>query len=365
MGLLDSNKLSLMRKHGTFTCDLTSNIAQNVTTFGGREFNTLKLVVSDIPSDIDVIISVSGGIESNYASLKIYDESHNETFIQNNGTYLIDVSGLNGVYWYVTRQASTGSCTIQWSLSVTQEVNTDIFSLNKNTIDQKVIFGNTTISLENAGNLKYIPIDYNYECIELYVSSINGVCSIVENYKMISPIYNANGEIVSEINAVGLYFIPVKGIYGSDKVAIRCDTPTTEGSMQVRADYLKKVPYEVTESKPIQKLASAVINVSTSNIFVALPETITRYLTRFFKYYFVAFSIKNNGSAVVKTVTLTSLPFYSTTFSGKGEEILVKNDYAGQSDWKEMKASFGIRLYATIPDYQEGDIMEIEMYGIR
>lgn len=368
MGIIDSNKVSIASKSGSFSCDLTSQAGQNEISFFGKDFNTLHLIVSDIPNGADVKITMYGGILSNFISIPVLSaETKSETFITANEEYLVDVSGLTGIYWLVSQTAESGSATIKWSLSPQPiQYNTEILNISKQLINQKVASSSETINLSSVGNKKTFTLDENFECLAIKVTSITGRAIFVgPSNTLTGPIYAYNdlGEVFNEVTKAGIYYIPLKQIFGS--VSIRCQTATQDGSMTFQADYIHKYPVEITQIKPIQNLVSKTMEFTSSSSMTIIGTSELGSIISLFKFYFVSYIIKNNGSAVPREISVTVQPYHVGDFAGKSEEICNSNTYSYQSEWKEVNTSYALRFYIKNTGYQEGDTVTLNVYGVR
>lgn len=376
MSLLDSNKRFLGTKSGKATVDLTSADPQETISFGGLEFNTLKFIVSGITNGLDVILDVFGGIVENYTKINTYNEAGElVSNITTNGTYYAKCTGLTGVYFSVTRTAANGTATVKWSLTTegfTYQQNLNEIESKLN--NQKVITPNAGVNLDlsSTGIKRAIQNENNFNCLVVNVSGMNSgtqaildIVSTSSGYPKPSYLYNNFGEIFKSITKNGTYFVPLHELNG--EIGIYCsragDTTAT-----VKVELMKNFPVSITQLKPIQTLVNSDVEI-TSSSNVVLQNIVNYYENipyMFFKYYFVQYSFKNGTSAVVRNSTLFAQPYYANNVMGKNTEIHNSTgDYATQSKWIEMNATYGIRFMISVPNYQAGDIVNFRVYGIR
>lgn len=376
MSLLDSNKRYQGSKSGKATIDLTSAGIQENISFGGSEFNTLKFIVSGITDGLDVILAVSGGIVENYTKINTYNEAGKlVSNITANGTYYAKCTGLTGVYFSVTRAAS-GTATVKWSL--TTEGLTYQQSLNEieSKLDnQKVITPNAgvTLDLSSAGIKHTIQNENNFNCLVVNVSGMTSgtqaildIVSTSSGYPKPSYLYNNFGEIFMSITKNGTYFVPLHELNG--EIGIYCSRAGNNATATIKVELMKNFPISITQLKPIQTLINSDVEITSDSNVVLQPVNVyyENIPYKFFKYYFVQYSFKNGTSAVVRNSTIFAQPYYANNQIGKNTEIHNSTgDYATQSKWIEMNATYAIRFMISVPNYQSGDIVNFSVYGVR
>lgn len=374
MGILDSNKINMLAKSGEFSCNLASDSVQNPINLNGAEYNTLKVNITGIPAQADVIIVVNGAVVSNGYQLPIYDSNGNKiTNITGNGIYYIDVAGITNFYFSVTSRIQSGTATIKYVLS-TKSVNSffdyvlNIQNSLESLTDQEVISANETLDLSSIGNKKELVASLEYECLAIHVSALSaeGVfCVISSKTYGYLQLYDLNGNVYKYIKSTGFYFVPIRQIYGNLFLRVPENSAVSEGSATVSLSYMKAFPQEVLSIKPIQRLVSKTVNVPSTSQFNIVGANELKDIS-LFKFYFISYIFKNNGSSVGRNAQVKAQPqFINNTISGNSEEICMSDTYSMQSTWKEVIAESGLALYMTVADRVEGDSVVFNVYGVR
>lgn len=376
MGLLDSNLYSGLQRSGSFTCDLTTAGSQNPISFGGAGYATMRLFVSGAPSGSNFAIKVKGAIVSNAQDCNIFDKNGvaiANNRITENGEYFVDIVGITSLYFYVNIRPDSGSATINWSVSnvrIDSDRCRDILEesgvLSADVLSEKKIY-----SLASVANLQYYDVDTNkHKCLLLYVDTISSGAnlSLFRNYNHTLDIYDISGNIYhGHIYKTGFYYIHVgypTGASNKEKITLRNETAIEDGSISVTAYYLRDFPKEITETKPVQEIAYKEFNVSSSGKAEVFSYTETADIVNF-KYYFVAYTVKNGSSVVPRNIVLSAVPYASSAFYFKEENIIESGASREHSEWRENHGVAGVRFYAAVSNYQEGDKLLIGVYGIR
>lgn len=374
MGILDSNKMSMLAKSGEFSCNLASDSVQNPINLNGAEYNTLKVNITGIPAQADVIIVVNGAVVSNGYPLPIYDGNGKKiNHITTNGIYYIDVAGITNFHFSVTRKIQSGTATIKYVLS-TKSVNSffdyvlNIQNSLESLTDQEVISANETLDLSSIGNKKELVASLEYECLAIHVSALSaeGVFGVISSktYDYLQ-LYDLNGNVYEYIKSTGFYFVPIRQIYGNLFLRVPENSAVSEGSATVSLSYMKAFPQEVLSIKPIQRLISKTVNVPSTSKFNIVGANELKDIG-LFKFYFVSYIFKNNGSSVGRNAQVKAQPrFINNTISGNSEEICMSDTYSMQSTWKEVVAESGLELYMKVTDRVEGDSVVFNVYGVR
>lgn len=374
MGILDSNKMNMLAKSGEFSCNLASDSPQNHINLNGAEYNTLKVNITDIPAQADIIIVINGAVVSNAYQLPIYDSNGNKiNHITSNGIYYIDISGITSIYFGVNRRIESGSATVKYIFS-TKPINTFFdYILNiQNSLgsltDQEVISASETLDLSTTGNKKELAASLEYECLAIHVSALSaeGVFGVTSSktYGYLQ-LYDLNGNVYKYIKSTGFYFVPIRQIYGNLFLRVPENSAVSEGSATVSLSYMKAFPQEVLSIKPIQRLVSKTVNVPSTSLFIVVDSNELKDIS-LFKFYFVSYIFKNNSSSVDRNAQVTVQPYFiNNTVSGNSEEICVSDTYSMQSTWKEVVAESGLRIYLKVTDRVEGDSVIFNVYGVR
>lgn len=367
MGLLDSNLYSSTQKSGSFTCDLSADGSQNPVAFGSKAFGSMRVVVTDAPTDADFIIVVNGGTVSGATSLKIYDNNGAKyDGITKNGIYYVDLTGITGIYFAVTRRPASGTANIKYAISPLKEFTTIENSILN--IDDKIganaIDSQETLSLATVQNIKtFSGIDTNkYRCLCLYISSLSSgaLLNVYLGSGTTNPFYDTEGNIFRKsITKNGIYFIPLT--YPID-VVVRNMVAVEGGSVNIRAYWMTDFPKEICNIKPVQKIASVKKDITSSSSFELLGEAKTTEIVNF-KFYYVTYELRNNNVNVLRHVVIRAQPY--NTFAGHATEILESTNYSEQSAFVEINGSTGIRFFAIVDDFQTGDTIEFHVYGVR
>lgn len=375
MSLLDSNKRFLGTKSGKATVDLTSTAGQGNISFGGSEFNTFKFVVSGITDGLDIILNVRGGITDNYTKINTYDEAGELVeSITTNGTYYAKCTGLTGVYFSVTRTAN-GTATVKWSLSkesyTYQQTLNDIVA---NLGEQQVLTDNQkTLDLSSPGIKYSFPASPTCKCLVVRVFSITTGASLrvidtSTNYPTVSHYYTNFGEIYNDIHTTGVYYIPINVIMGTLAIYVYNGTEIAGGSAKIKVEFMKDFPEAIFHMKPVQTLLSVEKEITAGTGFLIKEVGSTECNPcKFFKYYFIHYTFRDsNNVAVLRSATVYAQPYYALNNMGAKEEIhSSSNAYTSTSKWIEMKSTYSIRFTVDISDFQAGDRIKFEVYGIR
>ena len=367
MGLLDSNSVGLKQKSDSFIINLNQTGNQNTINFGSNGYQLLCFEVAGLSNE-DILIAVNGCIVSNYSSLNIKDADGNVySSISDNGRYYVNVVGLTSIAWIVTRRAE-GSATVRWSLSVYDNVEKKIDTLISYLSHPNLINGNKiTYDLSSVANkATYNNVD-NCRCLAINVETITAGAEmyLIDNKNRVLLLLNSMGDIVQCINSADIYYTLTPIAIPS--VTLRCTKAVDNGTTEVRVCWMPEFPDNIAAQKPIQCLKTINASIESASQFMILNYTdSSNNLLRFFKYWFVSYSIKNNGTSVNRTVHLIMQPYhkYQSYTTGKAKEFFVGTNYSEQSDWQENQG-LAMRLYVKVDDYQEGDTIDLNLYGVR
>ena len=132
--------------------------------------------------------------------------------------------------------------------------------------------------------------------------------------------------------------------------------------MVVKICYLREFPHEILDMKPVQLIASSITSIGQSTIKQVIAYTETTNIKNF-KFFYVSYVLRNNGSSVNRHVIITSQSYNDV--AGLYNEILEGTKYSNQSAWQEVNGYSGIRVFATIDNFQDGDTIETHLYGVR
>lgn len=375
MGLLDSNKISEIQKNGSFSCDLTSTSAQNAIDFGTSSFATIVLNVSGITSSGSEI-KVYGAVVSGAKVLTVKDANGVTATITSDGTYYVPCIGITDIYFKVSNAAQSGSCTVRWALSpkvysflIEEDVKLILQKIKK----QSYLNAAETFSFVSVSSFKVIDftsdelLDYRCLCINVTAitsgASFYAYSSVDTSAKLI--IYNSYGKLLTDITEKGIYYVPVPS---PSSISLR-NTALADSSATIRLSYFKSLPNDVLNLKPVQIIKSNIVNLTSSSRTQVINFTDTENI-KYFKYYYLTYQVFNNSAAATRNIVIEVQPYHKNSSGGRetGKNNQVYEDassYTGQTEWLEVNATNGIRVYVTCSDYQEGDSISINFYGIR
>lgn len=185
-----------------------------------------------------------------------------------------------------------------------------------------------------------------------------------EYFKLINM---ATGEVVSEIVKTGIYAVDVTGIKSINLRATK--NGTQDGTATVNYVLTEEPPVLPQGLRPIQPVfnGSATIVAGTTEYSIRNMGSGDVDMTSF-KYFFVAVALKNNGSPVAFSATISAYPFVSFIdgmwFSGE-PLFSINNKTAGRSSWKEINFNILDVKVNISSELVPGAILYINLYGVR
>lgn len=240
----------------------------------------------------------------------------------------------------------------------------NIFGVYRN----KKFINNQTYQLDSVGNLVTIAPNVRFKAIAVVVNSISSGAEISfynETPTVYPAFYNERGELIYNIKKTGRYFMRLSG---ESNGVLRNEKAVSGGSCTLSAFYVEDVPESVVSIRPVQLIGQVSVELnSLSRITVFNDIRVAD-----FKYYFLAYTIRNGSSAIGRKIKIESQPYHpflfqSSNAAGFVETIVEEQDtYSFQTDWQRVRGD-GLRVYFTELEsaVTEGDVLYVDLYGVR
>lgn len=177
----------------------------------------------------------------------------------------------------------------------------------------------------------------------------------------------ATGEVFSEISKTGIYAVDVTGFKSINLRAVK--NGTQDGTATVNYVLTEEPPVLPQGLRPIQPIfkGGATIVSGTTN-YGMRGMGAGDVDMKVFKYFFVAVALKNNGSPIAFSATVSVTP-YAEFVDGlwlPSEPILtINNKNSGHSSWKEVDFDILDVSVNITSELVPGAILYLNVYGVR
>lgn len=233
----------------------------------------------------------------------------------------------------------------------------------------KTYQGATDYDISSVGTLVSITNDNAYGAALIIVSAVSDGAEIIayfDNAIYKTPIYDATtGDMLMAITKKGRYYVNMNG---EATFVLRNLKAVPSGTATIAVNFVENVPDSVLLRKPVQLIGQATVELnSLSRITIFNDIRVAD-----FKYYFIAYFLRNGSGSVVRKIKIEAQPYHPFTFQASNMPGLVEtiideqNTYSFQTDWQRVRGD-GLRVYFTELESSitEGDMVSVDLYGVR